>query len=137
MKERYQQALEHPLHRACELELIHAADGNSELRFAVNDFCTNPIGTLHGGILYALMDVACFFAASTLLKPDQHVVTVETHSSVLRAAQQGEHVIIRAHTDRLGRTLAAIRVEAHAVDQSGQERLIATGSVTKSVIALA
>jgi acyl-coenzyme A thioesterase 13 len=60
-------------------------------------------------------------------------VTVETHSSVLRAAMKGETVVIRARLDRLGRTLAAMRAEALAVNASGEERLIATGSVTKAI----
>ncbi len=129
--------LAHPLHQACELELISAADGRSEVRFPVNDFTTNPQGALHGGIVYALMDVACFFAVISKLPPEQHAVTTETHSSVLRAASKGERVIIRAHVDRLGRTLAAMRAEAYAVNAEQQERLIATGSVTKAIIQIA
>ena len=100
----------------------------------MNDFTTNPQGALHGGIVYALMDVACFFAAISKLPSDQHAVTIETHSSVLRAASQGEQIIIRAHVDRLGRTLAAMRAEAYALNAQQQERLIATGSVTKAII---
>ena len=126
--------LAHPLHRACELELVSAVDGRSEVRFPVNDFTTNPQGALHGGIVYALMDVACFFAAASRLPPEQHAVTIETHSSVLRAASRGEQVVIRAHVDRLGRTLAAMRAEAYAINAEQQERLIATGSVTKAIV---
>tara|TARA_R100000789_G_scaffold58190_1_gene56179 strand:+ start:783 stop:1205 length:423 start_codon:yes stop_codon:yes gene_type:complete len=126
--------LAHPLHRACELELVSAVDGRSEVRFPVNDFTTNPQGALHGGIVYALMDVACFFAAASKLPPEQHAVTIETHSSVLRAASRGEQVVIRAHVDRLGRTLAAMRAEAYAINAEQQERLIATGSVTKAIV---
>ncbi len=117
--------LAHPLHRACELELVSAVDGRSEVRFPVNDFTTNPQGALHGGIVYALMDVACFFAAASRLPPEQHAVTIETHSSVLRAASRGEQVVIRAHVDRLGRTLAAMRAEAYALNAQQQARLIA------------
>ena len=126
--------LAHPLHRACELELVSAVDGRSEVRFPVNDFTTNPQGALHGGIVYALMDVACFFAAASRLPPEQHVVTIEPHRSVLRAASRGEQVVIRAHVDRLGRTLAAMRAEAYAINAQQQERLIATGSVTKAIV---
>ncbi|MGB1465831.1 MAG: PaaI family thioesterase [Alcanivorax nanhaiticus] len=126
--------LAHPLHRACELELLHAGEGTSELRFQVNDFTSSPLGTLHGGILYALLDVTCFFAAAPLLGDNQAPVTVETHSSMLRAAQKGESVILRGKADRIGRTLAAMRAEAYAVNKDGKERLIATGSVTKSIL---
>ena len=77
---------------------------------------------------------ACFFAAASRLPPEQHAVTIETHSSVLRAASRGEQVVIRAHVDRLGRTLAAMRAEAYAINAQQQERLIATGSVTKAIV---
>ena len=126
--------LAHPLHSACQLELLSAGEGRSEVRFAVNDFTANPMGALHGGILYALMDVACFFAVVPSLSADQQPVTVETHSSVLRAAMKGESVVIRARLDRLGRTLGpGVGQEALAVNASGEERLIATGSVTKAI----
>ncbi len=128
------EVLAHPLHRACELELLHAGEGTSELRFQVNDFTANPLGALHGGILYALMDVTCFFAAVPLLKDNQAPVTIETHNSVFRAAQKGETVVLRGRADRIGRTLAAMRAEAYAVNADGEERLIATGSVTKSIL---
>lgn len=126
--------LSHPLHRACELTLHHAGDGRAELSFAVNDFTGNPQGALHGGILYALMDVACFFAVVPALAEEQHPVSVEVHTSVLRAARHGERVVLRSQLDRLGRTLAAMRCEAFAVDSQASERLIATGSVTKSIL---
>lgn len=126
--------LSHPFHRACELTLQYATDGRAELGFLVNDFTGNPQGALHGGILYALMDVACFFAVLPALTDDQHPVSVEVHTSVLRAARQGERVLLRSQVDRLGRTLAAMRCEAFARDADGNERLIATGSVTKSIL---
>jgi uncharacterized protein (TIGR00369 family) len=126
--------LNHPFHRACELSLGHSADGRAEIRFAVNAFTANPQGALHGGILYAMMDVACFFAVVPLLQPDQHPVSVEVHTSVLRAALQGDTVIIRSWVDRLGRTLAAMRCDALVVDADGSERLIGTGNVTKSIL---
>ena len=56
--------------------------------------------------------------------------------SVLRAAQKGETVVLRGRADRIGRTLAAMRAEAYAVNADGEERLIATGSVTKSILSV-
>ncbi len=126
--------LSHPLHRACGLRLHKAADGESEVEIELNDFTLNPEGSLHGGMLYTFFDVACFFACLTLLEADKHPVSIETHTSVLRAAFKGDRVMIRARVDRLGRTLAAMRADALAVKPDGSEKLIATGSVTKSII---
>ena len=124
--------LAHPLHSACQLELLSAGEGRSEVRFAVNDFTANPMGALHGGILYALMDVACFFAVVPSLSTDQQPVTVETHNSVLRAALKGESVVIRARMDRLGRTLAAMRAEALAVNASSSNNSATSGRIIVS-----
>lgn len=126
--------LNHPLHRACELTLQHSAGGRAEVRFAVNSFSANPQGALHGGVLYAMMDVACFFAVVPELAPDQHPVSIEVHTSILRPALLGETVILRSRVDRIGRTLAAMRAEALVQEADGSERLIATGSVTKSIL---
>mgnify|MGYP005751063595 FL=1 len=126
--------LNHAFHRACELSLEHSAEGRAEIRFAVNDFTANPQGALHGGILYAMMDVACFFAVVPQLAADQHPVSVEVHTSVLRAALKGDTVIIRSWVDRLGRTLAAMRCDALVIEADGSERLVGTGSVTKSIL---
>lgn len=126
--------LAQPFHRACELNLIKAEGGESETTFALNDFTLSPAGTLHGGILYALMDVTCFLAVMPQLGEQQHAVTIETHTSLLRAARHGDTVVIRGQVDRLGRTLAAMRAQAYARKPDGEEKLIATGSVTKTLI---
>ena len=130
----YKAVLEQPLHHACELDLVSAAQGHAEIRFRVNEFTGNPQGALHGGILYAMLDVACFFAVVPELPEGQHPVSVEVHTSVLRAALSGETVRVRSWVDRPGRTLAAMRAEAFAVNAQGEQRLIATGNVTKAIL---
>ena len=127
-------SLDQPLHKACGARVISSADGHAEISFEVNEFSSNPHGALHGGILYAMMDEACYVAVAPLLANDQHAVSIEVHTSLLRAALRGETVRIKSHVDRLGRTLAAMRAEAFAVNAQGEERLIGTGNVTKSVL---
>ncbi len=126
--------LAHPFHRACGLELYNAADGAAEIGIAMNEFTVNPEGSLHGGIVYAFVDVASFFAVVSQLYDHQHPVSIETHVSLLRAAGSGDRVTIQARVDRLGRTLAAMRAEVHA-DNGERQRLIATSSVTKAILA--
>ena len=126
--------LAHPFHQACELALVHCGEGTAETSFPVNDFTVNPQGILHGGILYALMDVTSFFAVCSRLEAHQHAVSIEVHTSMLRAAKADEVVHITSRVDRLGRSLAAMRCEVRSVAPDGASRLIATGSVTKSII---
>lgn len=127
--------LAQPVHRAAGLELVSAADGACEIRYQVNDTTANPHGMLHGGIVCLMHDVADFLALCSILPADKHAVTAETHTSILRPANRGETIIVRAKVDRLGKSLAFIRCETYARDADGRERLIATGSLTKAVVA--
>lgn len=124
-----------PLHVAAGLEVVSVGDGCAEIRYRVNDATANPHGMLHGGIIALMHDVAVFLAAASLLPADRHAVTCETHTSILRPANHGEVIVVRARVDRLGRTLAFMRCETFACDSDGKERLIATGSLTKAVTA--
>jgi uncharacterized protein (TIGR00369 family) len=131
----YQGVLEQPFHKACGLELISTENGHAQIRFATNDFTLNPQGALHGGILYAMMDVACFLALLPCLPEDRHPVSVDVHTSVISAARSGDQVIIRSHVDRVGRSLAFMHAEAYAVNGQA-EKLIATGNVTKAILSV-
>ncbi len=124
-----------PLHQACGLELLSSEEGLSEIRFAVNEFSRNVIGTLHGGITYSMIDVAAFMALASVMPEDRHGVTVDIQVSVLRAASAGDLVHVRGRVDRVGRSLANMRAEAFVKTPEG-ERLIATGTVVKAMIAL-
>ena len=126
--------LAQPLHRACELAILRSEAGLGEISFAVNDFAGNIIGTLHGGILYAFMDVAAFMALLSVIPDGLHGVTADIQVSVLRAARVGDTVHVRGRVDRVGRTLANMRTEAFVITPDG-ERLIATATVVKSLIA--
>lgn len=122
-----------PLHRAAGLEIVSAAEGRCEIRYAVNDFTANPQGMLHGGIICLMHDVADFLAVASLLPAEKHAVTADTQTTILRPATRGETIIVRAQVDRVGRTLAFMRSETFARDSEGRERLVATGTLTKAV----
>lgn len=125
--------LAQPLHRACELDILSWAEGRSEIRIAVNDFSSNVIGTLHGGVIYAMVDVAAFMALLSVVPDGLHGVTADIQVSVLRALKKGEFLHLRGRVDRVGRHLANMRVEAF--QPGSEEKLIATGTVVKSLIA--
>lgn len=125
--------LSHPLHVASDLAVLASDGGASEITFAVNGFTANVIGTLHGGILYAMVDVAAFMALLSVIPDGLHGVTADIQVSVLRAAKQGDIVHVRGRVDRVGRTLANMRTEAFVMTD-GKERLIATGTVVKGLI---
>lgn len=123
------QVLRHRFHRDCGLTLL-ARDGEGTVcRFAVNDYTVNPAGILHGGILYAMMDVTAYLAVLPTLGEGENAVSHDVHVSVLRPVAD-DHVDLHAHILRRGRGVIFIRIEAR--DAAG--RTAAAATVTKSVV---
>lgn len=125
--------LSQPFHQACEFSIVNAEAGRSHTQFKVNSFTSNIVGRLHGGIMYALLDVTAFIALSTRLRSGQHAVSVDVHFAVLNVAFVGETVELEAQVDRSGATLGFMRLEAYVSDANGTKRIIGTGHVTKAV----
>ena len=125
----------HPLHRSCELTVIEAEAGKATTRFAVNDFTANRAGVLHGGILYALLDVSCFAAVVPGLEAGQMVVSHDAHFSVVRSAPAPAWIEVHARVDKFGRAIVFSRADAYLVDENDRAgALIGMGTVTKSIV---
>jgi len=133
MNETTRRVLAHGFHRDCDLTLDEQGEGHAVCRFAVNDTTANPFGMLHGGILYGLMDVACFLAILPMLQADENAVSHDVHFSVLRPVAKGAEVRLAARIVQRGRRTAFGRVEAYSA-RDGDARLVAMGTVTKSIV---
>ena len=118
-----------PLHRFLGMELQDEANPSAGIWFPVAEPTLNPGGLLHAGVIYTLMDVACFLALIRHLGDDEHAVTHDLTVSLLRPVSPDERVDITGTVLRRGRTIAFMRADA-TVD--GQ--VVAAVSVTKSVV---
>ena len=125
-----QAVLDIPLHRFLGVELRNLQDPSAGIRFPVGKAAQNPAGMLHGGIVYALLDVASFLALLPSLNHGEHAVTHDVAASLLRPVAAGATVELSATVLRRGRAVAFMRAEA-TVDGV----LVATGQVTKTVLA--
>ena len=84
----------------------------------------NLYGTMHGGIIASVLDVAVGMSMATLTK---HVInTVDLHISYLRAGV-GEHYRIEVEVTHLGRRLGSANMKLIDVDN---DELVATGQAT-------
>lgn len=128
-----EQTLNLPYHRFCGLRLIHQAPGEATCRFEVDEHTAGGGGYLHGGILYGLLDVCAYFAVIPMLGPGYWAMSHDVHFALLGPAYGGATVELRAKVDRKGRRIAFTRVEAWRVGADSEE-LIATGTVTKSIV---
>jgi uncharacterized protein (TIGR00369 family) len=83
-------------------------------------------GSVHGGVLAALADIATLAAMTTVFTPDERAAgTAELSISYLRPAL-GAHVAAEARVLKKGRTLAVIDVDLKDAD----DRLVAKARVS-------
>jgi len=85
---------------------------------------TQQNGFLHAGILTAVLDSACGYAAMSLLPAGTDVLSVEFKTNLIAPAV-GERFEARAAVKRSGRRLSVVVADAFAI-AAGQERIVAT-----------
>ena len=115
---------EHPLHKALGLTVEEARPGFARICMATNSFTLGGVGgSVHGGLLAALVDIAMLEALSPLFTPgEQPAGTADLNITYLRPAM-GPKVYAEATVLRKGRQLAV--TDVRIVDGTGA--LLATG----------
>ena len=109
--------------RTIGAEIAHVAPGEVDLRMPYREELTQQHGFMHAGIIGALADSACGYAAYTLMPPDAGVVSVEFKLNLMAPAA-GESFVARARVKKAGRTITVCNADVFAV-RGGEERLIA------------
>ena len=74
---------------------------------------TQQHGYVHAGIVTAIADTACGYAAYTLMPPESDVLAVEFKVNLLRPAK-GELFVARAEVLKPGKTLTVVRADVTA-----------------------
>jgi uncharacterized protein (TIGR00369 family) len=108
--------------------LTRVAPGEVDVELPYRDDLTQQNGFLHAGIVTAVVDTACGFAALTLMAPGHDVLSVEFKVNLLAPAA-GERFIARGRVLKPGRTLTVCTGDLHAVSADG-EKLVATMTAT-------
>jgi uncharacterized protein (TIGR00369 family) len=108
--------------RWCGIEVLSAAPGQAEIAMPWRAEAGQYAGFLHAGLVGALIDTACGYAAATLVG---RVLAVHFSVNCLRPAV-GERFIARARVVKPGRTQVFTSCELFAC-QGGEETLVATG----------
>ncbi|MBR0871726.1 PaaI family thioesterase [Bradyrhizobium tropiciagri] len=109
--------------RLAGFEVVAAGDGKVELRMAWSDDFTQYVGHLHAGMIAALLDTACGFAAATVVGG----VTASHFSMNCLRPAVGRSFVARGVTVRAGRRQVFARAELFAEDKQGETALVATG----------
>lgn len=72
--------------RTLGAEIVHVAPGEVDLRLPFRDDLTQQHGFMHAGIIGAVADSACGYAAYTLMPADAAVLSVEYKLNLMAPA---------------------------------------------------
>ena len=117
--------------RWCGFEVTACESGSVELAMPWRPEVGQYSGYLHAGVVGALIDTACGFAAATIAGP--RLLAAHFSVNCLRPAA-GQRFVARARVIKSGRQQIFTACELFAVDQ-GTEKLVATGETILTVLA--
>ncbi|MFV2040029.1 MAG: PaaI family thioesterase [Acidimicrobiales bacterium] len=116
-----------PLMATLGAEITHIGPGRVDIEFAHQEQFTQQHGFTHAGIVAAVLDSACGYAAFSLMSADAAVLTVEYKINLLRPAL-AKRYLASAHVVKPGRTLSVC--QATATPAAGGEAIaIMTGTL--------
>jgi uncharacterized protein (TIGR00369 family) len=117
-----------PFNKWCGIEVLKATPGEVDIAMPWRREVTQYSGFLHAGVIGALIDTACGYAAATMVG---RVLASHYSVSCLRPAV-GERFVARARVVKPGKTQVFTSCELYA-EASGSEKLVATGETLLTV----
>jgi uncharacterized protein (TIGR00369 family) len=100
-------------------------EGAARLSLPIEPHLTNSLGTVHGGVIASLLDVALCTAARTLHPESTGVVTVDLSTSFIGGGS-GARLLAEARVLKDGRSMTFVEAEAKNEDGSLVAKAIAT-----------
>jgi len=100
-------------------------EGTARLSLPVEPQLTNSLGTVHGGVIVSLLDVALCTAARTLHPESVGVITIDLSTSFIGGGS-GARLLAEARVLRDGRSMSFVEGEAKNADGSLVAKAIAT-----------
>jgi uncharacterized protein (TIGR00369 family) len=99
--------------------------GTARLSVPIEPQFTNSLGSVHGGVIMSLLDVALCTAARTLHPDSVGVVTIDLSTSFIGAGN-GARLVAEARVLKDARTMSFVEAEARNEDGSLVAKAIAT-----------
>ncbi len=123
-----------PVHEFLDIRIVEIGPGYAKLSMPTKAQALNRNGTVHGGVMATLMDVAAGVAASRQAQashPDSVLVTTDLHIRYLKR-HKGEQLLARAEVVQVGNTVAV--VECRIFDSADTDRVVSVGDLSMMVI---
>jgi uncharacterized protein (TIGR00369 family) len=105
-------------------------NGTAQLSVPVEAHLTNSLGTVHGGVIMSLLDVALCTAARTLHPESVGVITINMSTSFIGGGK-GARLLADARVLKDGRSMSFVEAEAKNDDGSIVAKAIGTVRVLK------
>ena len=121
------------LMRTLGARLLRIAPGEVEIELPFREDLTQHHGFLAAAVLTAIVDVACGYAAMTLMPDGASVLTIEYKVNFLSPAR-GQRMVARGRVVRPGRTVTVCSGEVLAIND-GAEKPVATMLATMATVA--
>ena len=104
--------------------------GTAQLSLPVEPHLTNSLGTVHGGVIMSLLDVALCTAARTLHPESLGVITINMSTSFIGAGS-GAKLLADARVLKDGKSMSFVEAEAKNADGAIVAKAIGTVRVLK------
>jgi uncharacterized protein (TIGR00369 family) len=105
-------------------------NGTAQLSVPVEAHLTNSLGTVHGGVIMSLLDVALCTAARTLHPESVGVITINMSTSFIGGGK-GAKLLADARVLKDGKSMSFVEAEAKNDDGSIVAKAIGTVRVLK------
>lgn len=105
-----------PIAQLLGIEITDLEIGRVALEMEASDKLHNPMGTLHGGVLCDLADLAMGYAFISTLADDELFTTVEIKLNFLKPIWEGK---LRAESKIIKKGKSTGLVECHVYDKKG------------------
>jgi uncharacterized protein (TIGR00369 family) len=99
--------------------------GSAKLSLPVEPHLTNSMGTVHGGVIMSLLDIALCTAARTLHPGSVGAITIDMSTSFLDGGT-GARLLADARVLKDGRSMSFVEAEARNEDGTLVAKAIAT-----------
>lgn len=94
------------------MNLTELREKYAKVELTIDENCKNYMGSIHGGLLYTMADVA---AGSALIFCGKQAVTLSASTEYIKPAFSGR-VIAEGRVITLGKTVSRCEVEVHSED---------------------
>jgi uncharacterized protein (TIGR00369 family) len=118
-----------PFIKLMGMKLLSSGDGKSVMRCRIRPVLRNTAGTLHGGVMGALVDMSVATALRSVMDLSCWMTTVEYKVNFLKPVSDGV-ITARGTILRLGSTIAVGATEI----RNGQGEVVAFGSATYYIL---